>query len=448
MRKAIKSLSLLVIACLALFGISACNFSKSTSTTKKTTTKSTSTTKKTTTNRTTTEEAIEPNSLVIRIDDSKDTDSLKNTVKVTNVDTNTEVHNDEKLTIDSNLNIKLFNKASDVHIRVTMDDMVVYDWFHFEQLTNDAGNEVMDLTVSGTVIIEVNTGAIPLKNYKVYYSSDVENVVIKAFWNDFDAGFLPEEVPFDSGAELVEDTPICIEVTNNNTVPVMLVLYINDQVEDYTKIEANSEGHFYNRQLDGKMDLKVEQYENYTINYTALTNTEIKVYNSENTFDLKEIENGSSSIKHTSLYIEVKNNGSSKVMLTITYNDKSLVKIIDTDEEYQASNLKLEGNMVIETKTITGYNFTLNIDSSVDTELVMVNAFYDDVDGAVYLDEGDIIPTGAKVHLVVFNATESNVEVKLTFGSTTETITVGYSDSGYETDSYLITDNLTINVKQ
>ena len=440
MRKIIKSLSLLIFVGLALFCFTACN--------SKNDTKPTDTNTKPTETNPTSKEETESNSLVIRIDDSKDTDSLKNTVKVTNLDTNTEVKDKDILTMDSNLNIKLFNKASDVHIRVTMDDMVVYDWFYFNQLTNDDGNEIMDLVVSGTVIIEVNTGTIPLKNYKVYYSSDVENVVIKAFWNDFDAGILPEEVPFDSGAELVEDTPICIEVTNNNTVPVMLVLYINDQVEDYKKIEANSEGQFYNRQLDGKMDLKVEQYENYTINYTALTNTTIKVYNSENTFDLKEIENGSSSIKHTSLYIEVKNNSSSKVMLTITYNDNSLVKIIDKDEEYQASNLYLEGNMVIETKTITGYSFVLNIDSSVDTELVMANAFYDDVDGAVYLEEGDIIPTGAKVHLVVFNATESNVEVKLMFGSTTETITVGYSDSGYETDSYLITDNLTITVKQ
>lgn len=440
MRKIIKSLSLLIFVGLALFCFTACN--------SKNDTKPTDTNTKPTETNPTSKEETESNSLVIRIDDSKDTDSLKNTVKVTNLDTNTEVKDKDILTMDSNLNIKLFNKASDVHIRVTMDDMVVYDWFYFNQLTNDDGNEIMDLVVSGTVIIEVNTGTIPLKNYKVYYSSDVENVVIKAFWNDFDAGILPEEVPFDSGAELVEDTPICIEVTNNNTVPVMLVLYINDQVEDYKKIEANSEGQFYNRQLDGKMDLKVEQYENYTINYTALTNTTIKVYNSENTFDLKEIENGSSSIKHTSLYIEVKNNSSSKVMLTITYNDNSLVKIIDKDEEYQASNLYLEGNMVIETKTITGYSFVINIDSSVDTELVMANAFYDDVDGAVYLEEGDIIPTGAKVHLVVFNATESNVEVKLMFGSTTETITVGYSDSGYETDSYLITDNLTITVKQ
>ncbi len=440
MRKIIKSLSLLIFVGLALFCFTACN--------SKNDTKPTDTDTKPTETNPTSKEETESNSLVIRIDDSKDTDSLKNTVKVTNLDTNTEVKDKDILTMDSNLNIKLFNKASDVHIRVTMDDMVVYDWFYFNQLTNNDGNEIMDLVVSGTIIIEVNTGTIPLKNYKVYYSSDVENVVIKAFWNDFDAGILPEEVPFDSGAELVEDTLICIEVTNNNTVPVMLVLYINDQVEDYTKIEANSEGHFYNRQLDGKMDLKVEQYENYTINYNALTNTTIKVYNSENTFDLKEIENGSSSIKHTSLYIEIKNNSSSKVMLTITYNDNSLVKIIDKDEEYQASNLYLEGNMTIETKTITGYSFVLNIDSSVDTELVMVNAFYDDVDGAVYLEEGDIIPTGAKVHLVVFNATESNVEVKLMFGSTTETITVGYSDSGYETNSYLITDNLTITVKQ
>lgn len=440
MRKILKSLSLLIFVGLALFCFMACN--------SKNDTKPTDTDTKPTETNPTSKEETESNSLVIRIDDSKDTDSLKNTVKVTNLDTNTEVKDKDILTMDSNLNIKLFNKASDVHIRVTMDDMVVYDWFYFNQLTNNDGNEIMDLVVSGTIIIEVNTGTIPLKNYKVYYSSDVENVVIKAFWNDFDAGILPEEVPFDSGAELVEDTLICIEVTNNNTVPVMLVLYINDQVEDYTKIEANSEGHFYNRQLDGKMDLKVEQYENYTINYNALTNTTIKVYNSENTFDLKEIENGSSSIKHTSLYIEVENNSSSKVMLTITYNDNSLVKIIDKDEEYQASNLYLEGNMIIETKTITGYSFVINIDSSVDTELVMVNAFYDDVDGAVYLEEGDIIPTGAKVHLVVFNATESNVEVKLMFGSTTETITVGYSDSGYETNSYIITDNLTITVKQ
>ena len=416
-------------------------------TTKQTTKK---TTKKTTTGGTTTEEVIETASLEIRIDTSKDTNLLKNTVTVTNVDTNTEVKNNDMVAIDANLKIKLFNKASDVHIRVTMDDFVVYEWFYFDQLTNNTGNDIMDLSVSGNIIIEVNTGTIPLNYYKVNYSSDVENVVIKAFWSDFDAGFIPEEVPFNSGDELVEETPICIEVTNNNTTPVMLVLYINDKVDDYKKIDANSEGHFYNRKLDGKMDLKVEEYANYTINYTALANTTITVYNSENTFDPKVIENGSSNIKYTSLRIDVKNNSSAKVMLTITYNDKSLVKIIgisEEDNEYQANNLMLEGNMTIETKEITGYTYTINYDSSIDTDVVMVNACYDDIDGAVPLENGDTIPTGAEVYLAVFNGTNNNIEVKLIFGSTTETLTFGHIEQGQLTDKYLITGNLTVTVK-
>ena len=300
----------------------------------------------------------------------------------------------------------------------------------------------------------------PDNSYTVSYSSDVNNVIMDVFWNEFsEDSFLPIEHELESGVRVLKDEFICADVTNNSNIAVVAIIYINDEVIDYRKVDANTKMNpgFYNRQLTGNMVIKVEEYKNYSITYTALSNTTINVYDYSNTDDVKEVASGSKLDRFNPYRIKVTNNKDKYILVLISYSNKTFRKTVDGNSEYETDTLYVENNVEIETLEVTGYNLTVNVDPTIstdtdDNEFIWFTIFYVEYDDEVVpidLDSSEkIIPTGMNIKITMFNSYTTPITITITYGSTTKTFSIEPNDSGLETDLVLPTDDVTVTISK
>ena len=296
----------------------------------------------------------------------------------------------------------------------------------------------------------------PDNSYTVTYLSEVSNVTMNVFWNEFtEDSFLPVEHPLTSGDRVLKDEPICAEITNNSETDILAIIFIDDSVCDFRKVEAGTTMNpgFYNRQLDGNMLIKVEQYKECNITYSAITNTTIKVSDVEDTFNEKDIPSGGKITKYGSIKIRIDNNSDKRVLAKLTIGSKVLLKTIDKEDQYESNPMYLVDNLTVETLEITGYTVTMNIDSSISTdmddeEFIWVTVYYEEFDENVVVidDENLLIPDGMPMYMSVFNSYSTPVTVTITYGTTTKTETIPTNDSGVLTGKVIPTDNVIINI--
>ena len=286
----------------------------------------------------------------------------------------------------------------------------------------------------------------PDNSYTVTYLSEVSNVIMNVFWNEFtEESFLPVEHPLTSGDRVLKDEPICAEITNNSETDVLAIIFIDDSVCDFRRVEAGTTMNpgFYNRQLDGNMLIKVEQYKECDVTYSAITNTTIKVSDVEDTFNEKDIPSGGKITKYGSIKIRIDNNSDKRVLAKLTIGSKVLLKTIDKEDQYESNPMYLVDNLTVETLEITGYTVTMNIDSSISTD--MADEEFDE-DVVVIDDENLLIPDGMPMYMSVFNTYSTPVTVTITYGTTTKTETIPTNDSGALTGKVIPTDNVVINI--
>lgn len=301
----------------------------------------------------------------------------------------------------------------------------------------------------------------PSNSYTVTYLSEVENINMNVFWNEFkDDELLPTEHPLTSGDRVLKDEPICAEITNNSDKDALAIIFIDGVVSDFKKVEKGKtqSTNFYNRKLDGDMIIKVEEYKEHNISYTTLTNTTVKVYNYEDTSDIKEISNGGKITKYSRYRVEITNNKDKRILAKITLGNNEYLKTVNAGDSYETDVMYIENDLNVETLEITGYTVTTNIDSSISVDdgedgFIVYSIYYDEFDeNSVIMDEDNtIIPAGMAIHMSVFNLYQTPLTITVTYGDVTKTFSVPYNEGGKlvpEDQSEIIipTGNVTINI--
>ena len=199
------------------------------------------------------------------------------------------------------------------------------------------------------------------------------------------------------------------------------------------------------------MELKVEEYQSYTISFTSIANTSIKIFDYSDFDNPKELVSGTKVLKYSSIYPVIVNNTTNRVLLNVKYDDKTLIKTLDTGgEEYQLDAFIMLSDTVIETKELTGNSLSINIDPKYDAEYIYISSYYIDTlnDENQNVEDGGIIPNGCKVGFTIYNDLGVTITLNITCNGNTLSYTVPVNEEGYHiNDDIIPTTDVVVEVK-
>ena len=458
MKRFIKALSIFLVACLS-FTLFACNDSTSTKkgTTKNSQTKTTeatktkATTKKATSAKTSTKSSGDSEFyyLTIDLDDSADTTTLKNTIKVVNLTTETELSGGDSFKENDRLQITLFNCASDVKIKVvrqTNPEYDIYPLIGYDQLTgSDAttGQEPFEIVAQAAglkIVVVVDDGSEIIEYGKFYISNTATNATTR-FTHVVD-GYDTQELS--NGSDIIVNETIYGEVENKSTTEIITVATFTDnQLDEVIKLnpgERTTDIFFPAGEVN---NIYIETYTTFTIT-SASSNITM------NKNDDTSIASGSAVDKYT-IYNATINNESEniKIFKVTSGSDVLLTMIVPGNDTVTTDNLLLTSNVTLTISEIEGPKIDITAPTMDEGAIVSVSYIYgsEETDKQP-VENGDKIPLGYSFEVLIYLLDESySATVTVTIGE--ETIidrTVTFNSDGITiTDGALVaTDDIVV----
>lgn len=274
--------------------------------------------------------------------------------------------------------------------------------------------------------------------HKVIYSNSVTYAEMKVYYLDSDFN----EHPITSGNDYPEsfDGVSCTVKNTDSTKSILFAIFTGELLDDVYEIKPGEVKNVYHRQLTDDMELKVEEFQSYSISYSAIANTSIKIYDYSDFDNPKELESGTKVLKYTSIYPVVVNNTIDRVLLNVKYNDKTLIKTLDPEYEFESEPLRMLNDTVIETTILTGNSLSISVDPKYDADSLFISSYYIDTlfDENQDVEDGGIIPYGCKVEFTIYNDLGSSITLNITFNGKTLSYTVPVNDSGYQIEDEII----------
>ena len=425
-----------------------------------TTKKSTKTTRGTTrttatTARVSTRGASETFTLTVAVDTKADTSSLTNTVKIINKSNNNqELHNGDKIYDDDEIEITLFNCASDVKMRVVKMTNPSYDilpWFGFDKLTgSDAttGQEPIEFVVNAGIKVEVvvDDGTDPAEMGKIYMNNIAQNATLRVYYVED----LLAERDLEDDDYVEKGITIYCDVENKSTTETILVTAISDNsVDASVKLAPGAKTSDFYFGAGDINNVYVEAYSKNTITFTSPLLTVGKYV--EDSDDVR-VTSGSELDKYTMYKVTINNyTENNKVFKITSGTDTVYSTIINADTNDSTNYMILTSDVVISISDIEGPTVThpgLSIDNGY---WVSVGYIYGDGD-SMSVASGEKIPTGFKFEVVVYILAEDQTtkfDVTIKIGTeTVKTETASFNESGYiiKGDNLIATDDILVTI--
>ena len=416
---------------LALFGCKGKTTTKKEATTvKPTTNASSSSSKVTTTSRSTTQKTSTKDytgalTLTLATDDSADTATLKNTIKIMNKTKNVEMKNGDTFDSGDTFGVILFNAASDVKLRITSGGFDILPWFSYDQLTGsdvEVGQEEIEIELTNNVSITfmVDDGEETV-TYAKFNSSitatDVE-VTIKA------AGMDEAEHDVVDGDTVAVGSTLYYTIKNKSTTNKVIFAYYDGNeldVDATVVIEPNSTLDDYNG-IMGDTKVCIEPYAEYSASgkNPLPTGTAVTVKLGD------DIINGVNKPKYTVIDIYVNNVSTSDYIAKVMIDGAAIEsKLLEKNTDFKFEKVLLTDNIDVVIESFEGPTATINT-----CEGVYLSAGYMLGDEEIGFESGYTIPEGLELSLLAFNITDPYSELTIT-------ITVG----GVEVYSHAIDNN-------
>ena len=315
-----------------------------------------------------------------------------------------------------------------------------------DKKTSDEKTTTKIITTNSNTTRLTTTNATTTKDnreyHKVTYSNISTNSTMKVYYLDDEFN----EYPITSGNEYPADFDgvSCTVKNTDTTKSILFAIFTGSLLDDVYEVKPGETKNIYHRQLNDDMNLLVEEFKSYSINYTQITDTTVKVYDYSDTFNPKEIPSGTKVLKYSNIYPVVENNKDERISINVKTQYNTFIKALDTDNEYSFDAIRVLDDIEIEAVALTGNNLTINIDSKYGDSIYFSSYCIDSYDDFLLVEDGEIFPSGCKASFTVYNDTDSSVTVDVTFNGNKKSYSVPVNDYGFVIDDsiYPTTDIL------
>ena len=381
--------------------------------------------------------------ITIAGDDSADTSTLKNTIKVMNVTKNKEMKNGDSFDEGDRISVTLFNCASDVKLRIYTDSFDIFPWYSYEKLTGEdatTGQSPIEFTAEKNINVDymVDDGGEEIEYCKYNITTTATNVTIDVSV----AGMEEPEHKVADNDTIINGSSIYYTITNNSTTErVIFASYSDHQFDNSTIIEPGETLDDYDA-IIGDIHFYVDKYVEYKAKAGTLPDgTSVSIKNEA----LEDIANVAKP-KFEKTNITVTNSSTTNYIAKVMIDGKAIAsKRVDKNSVAEFDTIILIGDITVDVSTIDGPTATVTCSSN---GYIITGYLIDGEDNS--FDSGDKIPTGLELSILVFNISNPTVDVTITItigGEVAYTGLVPASEDGLLINGIYATGDVVITVE-
>ncbi len=388
------------------------------------------------------EDDVEPLSIVL--DDSKDTETLKNTVYVYEPGTWEKAYeNGDELYDGQTIAVVLNNYASDVTIKVRAGEKVLADE-KYDQLTAGAnGYTVVTYTLKdncGVIYIETDTGststALDARVANFMYNST--GISYKLYAND---------VEIQSGDEVTPGAEIKCTVTNNSPDEwdaILTSYYAGGDENDAIKVEVGTTQTLTRIATESVM-FAIEDFSDYTVTHNSLpTGVSATIVSNKST-----ITSGTKVMRYSQVSVTIDNTTNTDYMLVLQMRDDYYgVEVLNTKIKVSKNTtyttdkvIYIVGDLSISVIEDRQFTYTVNNPYSSNEDLEV----YASINDGGSIDSGATISFGQEISFATGYPQNGSYNIKVTMAGTTiidETV----PSNGYNSTLYDVTGDVVVTI--